>query len=435
MYKKYLLAFLVVLSYLIGYAQNPILNKYTFGEGLRFTDRNNSSYSITGYIQPSMEVKNYVTDSPTFDDTYLRFRIRRLRLRLSGDLPKYRMEYRFQADFSGTPEVGDETNLALFDAWVAYNPASFFQLKFGQSVPVTENLELHTNSNSLQLPERSRVTSAFAVAREFGVFVSGEIKASRELIFKPSFSVTNGDGSNAFRKNYGGLKYGGRLDVLTFGKFTNFGQFRQVDMVRELTPKLLIGFSYSQNIGVSSRRGESNGAILYLDSAGKETLPNYTKLGVDFLFKYRGFSLLGEYVHSSGMVPTQIATRVRNDGSTSNVMEVNGIQNIDSYVRGRMMLGKGYNIQGGYIFKNRMSVDARYTYLEADVNSFLNNPTFYNRPKYYTLGLSHYLTKGYGFKIQGSVTYVEVGPGSLDAIGKPVTTNEWITNIIATISF
>jgi hypothetical protein len=261
MHTKNIFSFLLILSSLIGYAQNPVLNKYTFGEGLRFTDRNSASYTVAGYIQPSMEFKHYVSDTPVFEDSYLRFRIRRLRLRLSGDLPRYKVEYRFQADFSGTPEVGDETNLALFDAWVAYNPTSFLQVKFGQSVPATENLELLMNSNSLQLPERSRVTSAFAVAREFGVFVSGEIRASKDLFLRPTLSVTNGDGSNAFRRSYGGLKYGGRLDVLTFGKFSNFGQFRQADVVRELTPKLLVGFSYSHNVGVSSRRGESNNPV------------------------------------------------------------------------------------------------------------------------------------------------------------------------------
>lgn len=417
----------------VMFAQNPVLNKYTFGEGFRFTDKNNSTYNITGYMQPSLEIKQYVSDTPT--DAYLRFRMRRLRFRFAGNLLKYKLEYRLQTDFSGTPEIGDEGNLALFDAWLAYNPTSFLQIKFGQSSSPTENLELLMTSNSLQLPERSRLTSAFAVAREFGVFVSGEIKASSNIIFKPAVSVTNGDGPNTFNKDIGGFKYGARLDVLTFGKFTNFGQYRQVDMVRELTPKLLIGLTYSTNRGVSSRRGESSGTIMYLDTTGNVALPNYTKFGIDFLFKYKGFSLLGEFVHSMASVPDNITTRVRNDGSTSNAFLVNGVQNVEDYVRGRMMLGKGYNIQGGYIFKNRFSVDARYTQLDADVNSFLNNPTFYNRPKYYTLGLSKYLSRGYGFKIQASITYVELGAGSLDVIGKPITNNEWITNIITTFTF
>ena len=430
---QYIVFFLLIVLAKLSVAQIPVLNKYKFGEGLKFTDKNSSTYNIGLYIQPSLEIKKYVNDTPI--DPYLRFRMRRLRFRMEGNLPKFKMEYRLQAEFSGNAEIGDENSRALFDAWLAYHPTPFLEIKFGQSSCPTENLEILMTSNSLQLPERSRLTSAFAVARDFGLFVSGEFKATKNLVFKPALAVTSGDGSNAFRKDLGGLKYGGRLDVLTFGKFTNFGQFRQVDMVRELTPKLLVGFTYSTAFGVSSRRGESNGAILYRDSTGNNALPDYTKFGVDFLFKYKGFSFLGEFVSSSANVPKTIFTRVRNDGTTSTSFLVNGVENIESYVRGRMMLGKGYNIQGGYIFKNRISVDARYTYLDAAVNSFLNNPTVYNRPKYYTLSLSKYISRGYGFKIQGSVTYVELAPGSLDIIGKPITNNELITNIIATLSF
>ncbi|TAE90206.1 MAG: porin [Bacteroidetes bacterium] len=428
-----ILTLLLIFWAITAYSQNPVLNKYTFGEGLRFTGKNAATYNITGYMQPSLEIKKYVNDTPV--DPFLRFRMRRLRLRLSGDLPKYKIEYRFQADFSGTPEIGDSTNLALFDAWVSYKPTSFLEIKFGQSSNVTENLEMQMGSQTLQLPERSRLTSAFAVAREFGVFVSGEFKATSELIFRPALSVTNGDGPNTFREDIGGFKYGARLDILTFGKFTNLGQFRQADVVRELTPKLVFGFTYSTNIGVSSRRGEANGDILYLDSAGNYRLPNYTKFGFDFLFKYRGFSLLGEFVQSKANVPVGIATRVRNDGSTSNTFLVNGVQNVEDYVKERMMLGRGVNIQGGYLFRNKFSVDARYTSLNADASSFLNNPTVYNRPKYYTLGVSKYLSRGYGFKIQASITYVELGQGSLDINRLPITGNEWITNIITTFSF
>ncbi len=433
MEKQFILFIIFCFSALLGSTQNPSLDKYTFGEGLRFTDKHKSSYTIAGFIQPSLEIKKYNDD--TIQDTYMRFRMRRLRLRLSGDLPKYKLQYRLQADFSGTPEIGDENSFMLFDAWVAYDPTDFLQVKFGQSSSPTENLEILMISNSLQLPERSRLTSAFAVFREFGLFVSSEVRLNRNLILKPALALTNGDGPNAFNKDIGGFKYGGRLDVLTFGKFSNFGQFRQCDIVRELTPKLLIGFTYSKNVGVSSRRGEASGAILYLDKNGNYALPSYTKYGVDFLFKYRGFSAIGELLYGAASVPSSITTRVRNDGSTSNLFTVNGVQDVSNYVKGRMMLGKGYNIQGGYIFKNRFSLDARYTQLDADVNSFLNNPTFYNRPKYYTIGLSKYLSRNYGFKIQASVTYVTLGAGSVDIIGNSISNNEFITNIMATFTF
>jgi hypothetical protein len=37
--------------------------------------------------------------------------------------------------------------------------------------------------------------------------------------------------------------------------------------------------------------------------------------------------------------------------------------------------------------------------------------------------------------VQASITYVELEPGSLDIIGRPISQNEWITNIITTIAF
>ncbi len=433
MKKQFILFMFFCFLAFLGSTQNPSLNKYTLGEGLRFTDKHNSTYTLAGFIQPSLEIKKYNDD--TIQDTYLRFRMRRLRLRLSGDLPKYKLQYRMQADFSGTPEIGDETSFMLFDAWVAYDPTDFLQIKFGQSASPTENMEILMISNSLQLPERSRLTSAFAVFREFGLFVSGEVRFNRNLILKPALTLTNGDGPNTFNKDLGGFKYGGRLDVLTFGKFSNLGQFRQGDIVRELTPKLLIGFTYSKNVGVSSRRGEASGAELYLDKNGNNALPTYTKYGVDFLFKYRGLSAIGEFLYGTATVPNTITTRVRDDKSTSNTFLVNGVQDVSNYVKRRMMLGKGYNIQAGYIFKSKFSIDARYTQLDADVNSYLNNPKFYNRPKYYTIGLSKYLSRNYGFKIQGSLTYVKLGAGSVDIADNPISNNEFITNIMTTFTF
>ena len=115
----------------------------------------------------------------------------------------------------------------------------------------------------------------------------------------------------------GGLKLGGRIDYLPFGLFTNIGQFRQIDVMREQVPKLVVGIHYSHNSGMSSRRGRYSGRILYLNNNDEESLPDYSKYGLDFLFKYRGFSALGEYVKSAATVPTDITQRVRNDGSIS----------------------------------------------------------------------------------------------------------------------
>ena len=427
--------FLLVGMAPLVYAQNATINKYKPAEGLTLTGKNGYKMNLRGYAQFYGDNRSYSSDS--MDQSFTRFRVRRLRLRLTGDVPQYKMDYRFQIDLSGSSEVDDEQASFLMDAWVAYNPTKRIKIKFGQSSSPTDNREITMGSQTLQLVERSRVTSAFSTIREFGIFASGNFRTGGGTYLRPYLTVTNGDGINAFTQDRGGLKVGGRLDFLPFGLFTNIGQYRQVDMVRELTPKLVIGGNYSINQGMSSRRGRESGAILYLDDMMNETLPDFTKFGIDFLFKYKGFSMLGEFVKTSATVPSAISTRVRNDGSTSINFDFDGQQDVENYVKNRMMLGEGYNIQAGYIFKNRFSVDARYTHLEADRASFLNNNVFYNRPNYYTVGLSKYMGRNYGFKVQSSITYNDLGPGAtaINTDRTPVTGREWTARVITSFAF
>lgn len=414
-------------------AQELKLDTYKFGEGLNFRGENDYKIQLSGYIQPYAETKNYTREEDAPLET--RFRMRRLRLRVDGNSGNKRLSYRLQVDLSGSSEIEDANANFLLDANVSYDISSRIKATFGQRAPFTDNRELFMASNTLQLVERSRLTSAFATIREFGLFLEGNFKTGGGTYMKPYLVVTNGDGGNVFNRDRGGLKVGGRLDFLPFGLFTNFGQFRQADVVRENTPKLVIGGNFSVNNGVSSRRGRESGSILYLDVNNEELLPDFTKQGVDFLFKYKGFSAIGEYVKTKASVPGGITQRIREDGSVSTNFDVNGNQDIENYVKGRMMLGEAYNFQMGYIFKNGFSVDGRYTHLNADTHSFLNNATFYNRPDYYTVGISKYLSRDYGAKIQASHTFVNANNGINDNNGNPISGNEAITRLMLTISF
>ena len=432
---KIISLFLFLISFNIN--SQSTLDSYSFGEGISFTADNGSMIKLSGYAQPHVEIKNY--NDLEENSSSNRFRLRRLRLRFDGQASNPKFAYRFQVDLSGSSETGEATGDFLLDAYVSYDITNRIKVIFGQRSTYTDNRELFMNSNSLQLVERSRLTSAFSSIREFGLFLSGNFRLNGQGSYlRPYFVLTNGDGINNFDKDLGGLKIGGRIDFLPFGLFTNKGQFRQIDVMRELTPKFVIGVNYSHNSGMSSRRGRNSGSILYLNELGQQSLPDYTKYGIDFLFKYNGFSALGEYVKSSSTVPTDIIERVRNDGSTSSSFLVNGVQDIESYVNGRMMLGEAYNIQMGYLFKSGITIDSRYTHLKADDNSFLNNATFYNRPNYYTLGIGKLLGRNYGAKIQGSITFVD---GSLgvnhdnDTATDSVFKDELLFRLITTISF
>lgn len=428
--KVFCISLVLALAGRSAYAENPILNKYRLGEGLTFTNGDGYSLKISGYLQPYAEFKTYVESEQS--DFYQRFRLRRLRLRISGKLAQEKVSYRLQIDLSGYSETGAVTSNLLMDAFISYNFTRTLKASFGQRSTFTDNRELFMRSQTLQLVERSRVTSSFAAIREFGLFIEDRVQLGQSGQYvKPYFVVTNGDGPNAFAKDHGGIKVGGRVDYLPFGLFYKMGQFRQADIVRELTPRLVIGLVYSYNWGMSNRRGRTSGEILYLDMDGNESLPSFGKYGVDFLFKYKGFSALGEFNKTYAHVPEDITQRVRNDGSVSTTF-TGGAEN---YVKGRMMLGEGYNLQAGYMFTSGFSLDGRYCHIKADENSFLNNGTFYNRQNYYTVGASQYFQNNYGLKIQISLTYVDALEGSNDIDGEPMSGNELMGRLMTTLAF
>jgi len=455
---KIILSIYVVIGLNECLAQNTRLSSYSFGEGYNFTNENGSTVKIQGYIQPSMDTEIY-EDSDISSET--RFRMRRLRLRISGKSANERFGYRLQVDLAGQDEAqreGDVTDARnyLLDAYISYKVARRVELIFGQRATYTDNRELFMNSNSLQLPERSRLTSVFASIREFGLFAKGTFRTGGGTYLKPYITITNGDGANVFANDRGGLKYGARVDFLPFGLFTNYGQFRQADVVRELTPKLVFGVTANYNDGITSRRGRDSGRIYYLNDLndngfldeGEERLPDYSKVGVDFMFKYNGFSVIGEYHKSFASVPDDINARNDIYGPDTDVItdrfrgRVNPTSSefrdytTDEYARRQMMLGEAYNIQGGYLFKNGISVDARYTHINADTHSFINNATFFNRTDYYTIGLSKYLSRSYGAKIQASYTWIKAGEfGISDNNGNPLPGDEQLFRLILTVAF
>jgi hypothetical protein len=397
---------------------------WTPGEGLYFTNSSGSRMKISGFLQPMMEMKYY----PGMEESgpLTRYRIRRMVARLSGNSQTGNIRYQIQVDLTGNSDGGGDagTNNYLMDAWLSWRPLRQLEIVAGQENAPTDSREMTMLSGALQFPERSPMALAFSSIREFGLFLNGRLRTGKQSVLLPSLSLTNGDGPNVFNKDNGGLKYGGRIDFLPFGTFTNGGASREVDMERERTLKLVAGIFGSFNQGISDRRGSESGTYLYFDSLGRELLPDYRKIGADFLLKYRGFTLSGEWVKSTAGIPNGIRSRVRNDGSVSSSFPVNNVENMPAYVRNRLILGSGVNFQAGYLFKNLISVDGRLCRLFPDDNSFLRNPTFYNRTHFYTLGLSRFLQRNYGSRIQASFTYARAAAGSLTLEGKPLSGND-----------
>ena len=272
-------------------AQDDIsLESYNLGEGVRLSQDDSYSFRIRGWLQPWYQSLEYDGDNEIRFAN--RFRMRRARINFEGNPGNQRLYYRLQFDLTGNgPERYFASKKYLLDAFVRYNITNQIRVTFGQRMPKTDNREVWMRSNTLQFVERSRLTSSFSSLREFGLLFRGNFRTKGGAYLRPYFSVSNGDGENVFNADKGGLKVGGRIDFLPFGTFAKYGQWRQVDVVRELIPKLVIGAHYSVFNDVTSRRGRSESysrQFIYINDSngngsfdrGEERLPDLSLIHI-----------------------------------------------------------------------------------------------------------------------------------------------------------
>lgn len=410
-----------------------IFHKYKLGDGFRLSTQGGSRFVISGMVQSTAETRRF----EDVDESYNRFRLRRARVRFDGSSFNDKLRFRIGLDLVKGSESDGENGSMLMDTYISYRPwGDKLVVTLGQQSTPTDNYEMQVSSNTLQFVERSKVSSVFGTIRELGVVVDGSFKVSSMGILRTSLAITDGDGPVGGTR-YGGLKYGGRVNYMPFGTFRSMGISHEGDMAYELVPKLCLGVAYSYTDGTSDRRGgRSSGDILYMDDNDKIVLPDYGKLVADLVFKYRGFSLVGEFAKSWAYIPSSITKRVRNDGSTSSTFEVNGVQDVDAYIRNRMMLGEGFNVQAGYMLRSLWSFDIRYTHLNPDQYSYMNNDLYYNREHFYDFSVSKYLTRNYAAKIQLTIGMSRSnGENRTPDSYYTYNGNEWIGNLLFQFKF
>ena len=114
---------------------------------------------------------------------------------------------------------------------------------------------------------------------------------------------------------------------------------------------------------------------------------NITTIFTDALFKYKGFSFMGEYAYRDA----ENAIAKNSDGSLA----------LDDKGRQVTVLeGSALNLQGGYLLKKNWEVSGRYgnvSFGDLTGKSDVNN---------YTLGLSKYIA-GHKLKVQTDLSYID----------------------------
>ena len=343
-------------------AQESSQNKsdFDFGNGvsLSFED-GDYNFSINGYIKPTY-VYNEMTsivDGGTINEFNRQFKSKNSVLEISGNAKKEKVSFSIRMDYS--------LSNPLLEAWVGYHPSKSVNVYFGQKNSFLNNREMIFNEDILQFTDRSLLSQNHtnSYGQEFGLFI--ETTFGEEFILSPKFAVTSGDGRNSFGEDsrdsdLGGVKFGARLDLYPFGNFSK-GNEGSVDLVGEQKLIIELGFAYSKNIGTSHRTGNGHGDIMFYDADGNNNLPDYEKIFVDLLLKYKGFSFLAEYADAAASGLNQTYT------DTFNLLIP---QQISEY----LVLGSSYNFQMGYIFQNDIGIDFRYEFSTPEFTNEINNP-------------------------------------------------------------
>ncbi|MBA4745503.1 MAG: porin [Muricauda sp.] len=315
------------------------------------------------------------------------FLVRRARLKFDGFAYSPKLKYKIELglsnrDLSGGSEFTRNTPRYILDAVVMWNFYQNFELWFGQT-KLPGNIERVISSGNLQQVDRSLLNSRFTIDRDMGFQLRHHFYLGNKFLVREKFALSQGDGRNVTEGNLGGHQYTTRLELLPFGRFTAKGDYKGADLSREATPKLMVAATYDLNNNAVKTRSNM-GNFMFNDTGLYQT--NISTLFLDFMFKYNGFSLMGEYANRDADNPIAVNS---DNTETGDVVQV----------------GRGLNLQSGYLFKNNWEVSARYTNIKLDYGITGKTPE-----TQYTLGLSKYIV-GHKLKVQSDLSYLNIDDG------------------------
>ena len=359
----------------------------SFGKGLINFVAKDSSFSVK--FAPRFQVRSISSwdyDGNQYGSAEHNFIVRRARLKFDGFAYSPKLKYKLELglsnrDVAGANEYNRNTPRYILDAVIMWNFAGNWELWAGQT-KLPGNVERVVSSANLQFVDRSLLNSRFNIDRDLGIQIRHKTNLGKDFLMREKFAISQGEGRNVTEGNEGGLQYTARLEFLPFGTFKSKGDYVQSDLKREVKPKLMLGFTYNYNQDAVRERGFTGDYMFTTEDESKngplfET--NQTTIFVDAMFKYNGFSFMGEYAKRTAA--DVIATEA--DGTPTGDI---------------VLTGNALNLQAGYLFKSNYEIAARFTTLDYEKETGALPTT------QYTLGASKYIV-GHKLKVQSDLSY------------------------------
>ncbi|MDR4476169.1 MAG: porin [Nitrospira sp.] len=388
---------------------NAFFLKIRFRSQLRFTQRfRNDAWRNPGEAKNFPELLGVFGDyrANRSENSTSSFNVRRLRFYFMGHLFDPDFKYYIQMRAETAENAQSPGSLSLFDVNFTYTKLPWANVQFGQYKVYFNRSQINSTA-SMQFAERALVQDAFTASgldrRDIGITIMNDEElfpvnyyvglfngagpsfnrlgsfASEEATVGCPGGQTSGNpfpspaGCPANQRNLNAntrfdvdrLMYVARLNWNILGR-PGYGEG---DLAYSETPQFAVGGGYSYNPGVNT---SSDNAFVGLDLAnlnirrqlaafgnGRQLglgIVDYSTWAADGVFKYRGFSLQGEFYfknvirHDKGlpcMNTTCTATAPNNFGNAM-----------------------GWYVQSGYYLVPRtVELAARYAYWDPDTNS------------------------------------------------------------------
>ncbi len=287
------------------------------------------------------------SEHPGRDENTNEVQVRTLRLYVQGNVLDKDLKYVIQLAFGAGDFERDNPSL-IFDAYVEYVKIRDLNVRFGQYfVPFDRARTIR--EFALEMVDRPNVVRELTLDRDVGLMFSSQdlFGLNRHLGYHAF--VGGGDGRNRITdlKNRYGPQHPsvlviGRIVLKPFGAFEDYDQ--EGDIIRGAKPRLGIGAGGGYNL--QTDRANSTYGPTYI--AGTF---NYTHVAADLSFKWRGFSLLTEYVQRTANKDTVTAV-------------IDG-ESVTQYSRS----GKGYFVQVAQMLSRRFQMMARWDDLYANAGT------------------------------------------------------------------
>ncbi len=356
-------------------AKAQTIHNSRFGKGLHFVAADSSFSMQLGTRFQLLYQGGHDPNTENWED---RFLIRRARLKFDGFAFSPRLVYKIELGLSNSdigsdvPDVTNNADNIILDAVAKWALTPNIQLWVGQT-KLPGNRERVVSSQKLQFVDRSLLNSRFNLDRDAGLQLHHKHQLG-QVVLREIGSISMGEGRDITVNNSGGYDYTGRLEVLPFGEFKGGGDYVGSDIEREQTPKLSLAASYDFNANAAREQAQLGDFL-------SDTRDLRTWF-VDAMFKYRGFSAMGEY-----------ASRKAPSGPVVLRDELGAVA--ETFVTGTAL-----NLQAGYLLPSNWEVAGRYTDYTPTAETGLRNQD------QYTLGVSRYIV-GHSLKVQSDVTFIQ----------------------------